>query len=63
MDKQNFDLSNVGGQPKDWARREQEQRTRPGLGFKGHLLLWASGGLVLITAGALLLGAFRLLSG
>lgn len=63
MSKGQFDLSNVGGQPKGWTQREQEKQARPGLGFKGHLLLWGSGGLILITAGALLLGAFRLLGG
>lgn len=39
MSKEKFDLSNVGGQPKDWAQREHEKRLEPGLGLKEWLLI------------------------
>lgn len=29
-----FDLSNVGGQPKDWAQREHEKELSGGIGAK-----------------------------
>jgi len=32
MTKQKFDLSNPGGQPKDWMQREHEKSLQPGLG-------------------------------
>ncbi len=31
MSKQKFDLSNVGGQPKDWAQREREKEVESSL--------------------------------
>ena len=34
MSKEKFDLSNVGGQPKDWMQREHEKSLEPGLGMK-----------------------------
>ncbi len=34
MSKEKFDLSNVGGQPKDWMQKEHEKRLEPGLGIK-----------------------------
>lgn len=59
MSNQKFDLTNVGGQPKDWMQREHEKSLEPGLGFKGWmqiLLLIAS---VVFTLGALAWGFFR----
>lgn len=57
MSKEKFDLSNVGGQPKDWAQREHEKRLEPGLGFK----LWAQIGLVVVCGLISLYGLGRLL--
>lgn len=34
MSKPKFDLSNVGGQPKDWAQREHEKELAGGVGGK-----------------------------
>lgn len=50
MTKQKYDLSNPGGQPKDWMQREHEKSLQPGLGFKGHALIW---GAVLLCGGTL----------
>ncbi len=60
-DKQKFDLSNPGGQPKDWMQREHEKSLQPGLGLKGGLLVAALVVSVLGTLGALAWGALRLL--
>ncbi len=40
MSKEKFDLSNVGGQPKDWAQRQQENETKSNLGAKEWGLVW-----------------------
>lgn len=61
MTKPKYDLSNLGGQPKDWIQREHEKSLQPGLGLKGGLLVAAMIASVLITLGALLWGAIRLL--
>lgn len=61
MSKEKFDLSNVGGQPKDWMQREHEKSLEPGLGLKGGLLVAALVVSVLATLGALAWGALRLL--
>lgn len=61
MTKPKYDLSNLGGQPKDWIQREHEKSLQPGLGLKGGLLVVAMLASVLLTLGALLWGAFRLL--
>lgn len=63
MSKEKFDLSNVGGQPKDWMQKEHEKSLAPGLGAKGILLLWGAGALALLTIAALIWGGFRLLAG
>ncbi len=63
MSKEKFDLSNVGGQPKDWMQKEHEKSIAPGLGAKGSLLLLGAGALVLLTIAALVWGGFRLLAG
>lgn len=63
MSKEKFDLSNVGGQPKDWMQKEHEKSLAPGLGAKGNLLLWGAAALALLTIGALIWGGFRLLAG
>lgn len=63
MSKEKFDLSNVGGQPKDWMQKEHEKSLAPGLGAKGGLLLWGAGALGLLTVAALIWGVFRLLAG
>ncbi len=34
MSKQKFDLSNVGGQPKDWAQRSREAEIEGGIGLR-----------------------------
>ena len=39
MSKPKFDLSNPGGQPKDWAQRQQDREIEGGLGFKATMLL------------------------
>ena len=57
MSKQKFDLSNVGGQPKDWAQRDLERSLEPGIGMKGWALIAMTGVCFLIT----LYGGFRLL--
>lgn len=63
MSKPKFDLSNLGGQPKGWMQKEHEKSLAPSLGAKGHLLLWGSAGLCLLTLAALVWGVFRLLLG
>ncbi len=62
MSKEKFDLSNVGGQPKDWAQRQQENETKSNLGAKEWGLVWwiVALGLGLVVC-AVLLG-LRLLS-
>ncbi|WP_312321244.1 hypothetical protein [Stenotrophomonas sp.] len=57
MSDQKFDLSNVGGQPKDWAQRDLERSLEPGLGFKGWALIAMTVVCFLVT----LYGGFRLL--
>jgi len=37
MSKEKFDLSNVGGKPKDWMQREHEKEVESSLGFKDYL--------------------------
>jgi hypothetical protein len=37
--KPKFDLSNVGGRPKDWMQKEHEKRLEPGLGLKEWFLI------------------------
>ena len=60
MSKKPYDLSNPGGQPKDWVQREHEKSLQPSLGLKGGLLVAAMVVSVLATIGALLWGALRL---
>lgn len=52
MAKEKFDLSNVGGQPKDWMQREREKSLEPGLGFKEYAGCAGLILLLLITLGA-----------
>lgn len=62
MSKQKFDLSNVGGQPKDWAQRSQENDLDSRLGFKdwGMLLLLGVSGLTFFAGlGYLILRILR----
>ena len=56
MSKEKFDLSNVGGQPKDWMQREHEKSLEPGLGFKEWGLIVALVASLTVT----LYGLFRL---
>lgn len=58
MGKEKFDLSNVGGQPKDWMQKEHEKQvgSSPWDGCKvvGYLALIAlllGGGIVLLISG------------
>lgn len=58
MSKQKFDLSNVGGQPKDWMQKEHEKEvaSNPWDGWRlaGYLALIAlllGGGIVLLISG------------
>lgn len=46
MSKQKFDLSNVGGQPKDWAQREREKEVSGGIGSKA----WSHVAIVVICS-------------
>lgn len=56
-DKPKYDLSNVGGQPKDWVQRSREPSE---LGAKEHGLLWLLFAAAAITLCALLWGGYRL---
>lgn len=64
MDKKpKIDLQNghIGGVPKDWLEREHDKSLEPGLGLKGHALVWGAVLSVAFTLGALALGVFRIL--
>lgn len=56
-EKPKFDLSNVGGKPKDWLDRAREPSV---LGAREYALLGGTAILVLITLGALAWGAIRI---
>jgi hypothetical protein len=57
MSKPQFDLSNLGGQPKDWLQHDFERSLEPGLGIKTWGLILVTGGCILLA----LLGALDLL--
>lgn len=50
MTKPKYDLSNLGGQPKDWAQRQQDREIEGGLGFKATMLIVWTG--LSLAAGA-----------
>lgn len=54
MSKKQFDLSNPGGQPKDWAQRQQDREIEGGLGFKATMLLLILAASALVTGYGLL---------
>lgn len=57
MSKEKFDLSNTGGQPKDWMQREHEKRLESEFGLKD--LLGCAGIIVtLVACIALFAGSF-----
>lgn len=53
-----FDLSNVGGKPKDWLQHDFERSLEPGLGIKTWALILMTGGCILLA----LWGALALLA-
>lgn len=59
-EKQKFDLSNPGGQPKNWMQREHEKSLEPGIGFKGWMTVLLLIGLIASTLGALALGFYQI---
>lgn len=58
MSKQKFDLTNVGGQPKDWMQREHEKSLEPGLGLKA----WGLIALLIFSLLLVGLGLFQLIA-
>jgi len=52
MSKQKFDISNVGGQPKDWAQKEREKEISGGIGGKAwsHVAIVAICALAVVAA-------------
>lgn len=62
MSKEKFDLSNVGGQPKDWAQRQQENDLKSRLGAREWGTFALIGALGLVLLGCLAYLALRALS-
>lgn len=58
MSKEKFDLSNVGGQPKDWMQKEHEKRVA-----SNSIGGWKVFGMLALTAALLVGGAALLISG
>lgn len=62
MTKPKFDLSNVGGQPKDWMQREHEKE----VGSNGWDNFWVPAAFILIplllllSGGAAIYGLFKI---